>query len=118
MLSGIRRTVTRLCMSSNASTLRLFSTPIREDRLVFDILNKLNEDANRPQTGISLRELVAFGKDPTPTKMLMASQFMYKELRIRLARYLFFQLSNTVIRQVCLMDSFPHGLNLMPRFVS
>jgi hypothetical protein len=88
MLSGIRRTVTRsICKRSNASTLRLFSTPVREDRQLFDLLNKLNEDANRPQTGISLRELVAFGKDPTPAKMLMASQFMYKELRIRLARY-------------------------------
>jgi len=65
-------------------------------------LDKLYQDAEKPQTGISLRDLIAFGKDPSPAKMTYASQWIYRELRVRLAR------------QVCLMDQFPYGLNLMP----
>ncbi len=60
---------------------------VKEDKELFTLMNKLYEDAQKPQTGISLRELMAFGKDPSPVKMLRSAQWLYKELRIRLARY-------------------------------
>ncbi|KAL0481549.1 pyruvate dehydrogenase (acetyl-transferring) kinase, mitochondrial [Acrasis kona] len=80
--------------------IRYYSSSTESD--IHNTLNKLYQDAEKPQTGISLRDLIFFGREVSPNKMITASQWIYRELRVRLAR------------QVCLMDQFPYGLNLMP----
>merc|ERR1711939_506440 len=58
--------------------------------------------ATFPQTGVSLRQMVQFGQNPSQGTLLRASQFLAAELPIRLAH------------RVKELDELPHGLHKMP----
>ncbi|KAI5479181.1 hypothetical protein MNV49_004042 [Pseudohyphozyma bogoriensis] len=58
--------------------------------------------ATFPQTGVSLRQMVMFGQNPSQGTLLRASQFLAEELPIRLAH------------RVKELDELPHNLNKMP----
>ncbi|GAA5881727.1 hypothetical protein JCM1840_000351 [Sporobolomyces johnsonii] len=58
--------------------------------------------ATFPQTGVSLRQMVMFGQNPSQGTLLRASQFLAAELPIRLAH------------RVKELDELPHNLNRMP----
>ncbi|GAA5928176.1 PDK/BCKDK family protein kinase [Sporobolomyces koalae] len=58
--------------------------------------------ATFPQTGVSLRQMVMFGQNPSQGTLLRASQFLAAELPIRLAH------------RVKELDELPHNLNKMP----
>ncbi|GEM07627.1 pyruvate dehydrogenase kinase [Rhodotorula toruloides] len=58
--------------------------------------------ASFPQTGVSLRQMVMFGQNPSQGTLLRASQFLADELPIRLAH------------RVKELDELPHGLHKMP----
>ncbi|ORY92449.1 mitochondrial branched-chain alpha-ketoacid dehydrogenase kinase-domain-containing protein [Leucosporidium creatinivorum] len=55
-----------------------------------------------PQTGVSLRQMVMFGQNPSQGTLLRASQFLAEELPIRLAH------------RVKELDALPNNLNKMP----
>ena len=40
------------------------------------------------QTGVGLRQMMDFGSQPTDFKLMLAAQFLHKELQIRIARRL------------------------------
>ncbi|KAL3812213.1 hypothetical protein ACJIZ3_013481 [Penstemon smallii] len=54
------------------------------------------------QTGVSLRYMMEFGSRPTPRNLLISSQFLHKELPIRIAR------------RAIELDSLPYGLSHKP----
>ncbi|KDE04502.1 pyruvate dehydrogenase [lipoamide] kinase [Microbotryum lychnidis-dioicae p1A1 Lamole] len=58
--------------------------------------------ASFSQTGVSLRQMVKFGQNPSQGTLLRASQFLAEELPIRLAH------------RVKELDELPHSLNKMP----
>ncbi|KAM0787478.1 hypothetical protein ACM66B_003554 [Microbotryomycetes sp. NB124-2] len=58
--------------------------------------------ATFPQTGVSLRQMVMFGQNPSQGTLLRASQFLAEELPIRLAH------------RVKELDTLPNNLNRMP----
>ncbi|GAA6026331.1 hypothetical protein JCM8202_001943 [Rhodotorula sphaerocarpa] len=58
--------------------------------------------ATFPQTGVSLRQMVMFGQNPSQGTLLRASQFLAAELPIRLAH------------RVKELDELPQGLHKMP----
>jgi len=57
--------------------------------------------ARRSATPVSLRQLLEFGRHPTPKKLLLAAQLMHRELAIRLAH------------RVVELQSLPYGLSEM-----
>ncbi|KAI9230168.1 MAG: mitochondrial pyruvate dehydrogenase [Piptocephalis tieghemiana] len=66
------------------------------------LYDKIKHFATFPQTGVSLRQMVKFGQNPSPGTLFRASQFMLDELPIRLAH------------RVVELDSLPNGLSDMP----
>jgi pyruvate dehydrogenase kinase 2/3/4 len=54
------------------------------------------------QTGVSLRYMMEFGARPTERTLLLAAQFLHKELPIRIAR------------RALDLDSLPFGLSTKP----
>ena len=54
------------------------------------------------QTGVSLRHMMEFGARPTERTLLLAAQFLHKELPIRIAR------------RALDLDSLPFGLSTKP----
>jgi len=58
--------------------------------------------SRKKQTGVSLKTLMDFGNQPTTGKLIQISDWLLKELPIRLAR------------QVYYLDKLPYGLCLMP----
>ncbi|CAO1637472.1 unnamed protein product [Parajaminaea phylloscopi] len=67
--------------------------------------SQLHHFASFPQTGISLRQMVQFGRNPNPGTILQAGTFLAEELPIRLAH------------RVKELDELPNGLNRMPSIV-
>lgn len=64
--------------------------------------NEIYSHARRPQTGVSLRQLLEFGSNPTPKTLIKAAHFLHHELPIRLAH------------RVRDLDDLPYGLSDMP----
>lgn len=67
--------------------------------------SQLHHFASFPQTGISLRQMVQFGRNPNPGTILQAGSFLAEELPIRLAH------------RVKELDELPHDLSKMPSIV-
>ncbi|PWN93548.1 alpha-ketoacid dehydrogenase kinase, partial [Acaromyces ingoldii] len=67
--------------------------------------SQLHHFASFPQTGISLRQMVQFGRIPSPGTILQAGNFLAEELPVRLAH------------RVKELDELPNGLNEMPSIV-
>ncbi len=67
--------------------------------------SQLHHFASFPQTGISLRQMVQFGRNPNPGTILQAGSFLAEELPIRLAH------------RVKELDELPHDLSNMPSIV-
>ncbi|KAG8846605.1 hypothetical protein FRB96_001949 [Tulasnella sp. 330] len=55
-------------------------------RITPQLWEKINHFAAFPQTGVSLQQMVLFGRDPSPAARLRGSQFLAAELPIRLAQ--------------------------------
>ncbi|KAF8645748.1 hypothetical protein AX16_007615 [Volvariella volvacea WC 439] len=64
--------------------------------------DKIHYFASFPQTGVSLQQMVLFGKNPSQGTLLKASQFLSEELPVRLAH------------RVKELDELPHNLSTMP----
>nr|CAG8491537.1 5528_t:CDS:2 [Entrophospora candida] len=69
-------------------------------RITPKLQEKINHYAKFPQTGVSLRQMVMFGQNPSQGTLFRASQFLSDELPIRLAR------------RVKELDDLPHHLKL------
>ncbi|KAK0554568.1 [Pyruvate dehydrogenase (acetyl-transferring)] kinase isozyme 2 [Tilletia horrida] len=69
------------------------------------VWGQLHHFASFPQTGISLRQMVQFGKNPTPGTLFQAGSFLAEELPVRLAH------------RVKELDELPNGLNEQPSIV-
>ncbi|KAN0063694.1 [Pyruvate dehydrogenase (acetyl-transferring)] kinase isozyme 2 [Thecaphora frezii] len=67
--------------------------------------SQLHHFATFPQTGISLRQMVQFGRNPNPGTILQAGSFLAEELPIRLAH------------RVKELDELPHDLSKMSSIV-
>ncbi|KAK6913612.1 Branched-chain alpha-ketoacid dehydrogenase kinase/Pyruvate dehydrogenase kinase, N-terminal [Dillenia turbinata] len=70
------------------------------------LTKKLREEVQRwgcmKQTGVSLRYMMEFGSRPTDRNLLLAAQFLHKELPIRIAR------------RAIELESLPYGLSHKP----
>ncbi|EKM74801.1 hypothetical protein AGABI1DRAFT_123518 [Agaricus bisporus var. burnettii JB137-S8] len=64
--------------------------------------DKVHHFASFPQTGVSLQQMVLFGRNPCQGTLLKASQFLAEELPVRLAH------------RVKELDELPHDLSRMP----
>ncbi|KAG9304378.1 hypothetical protein G9A89_019940 [Geosiphon pyriformis] len=77
--------------------------------MAYRIAPRLNEKikyfAKFPQTGVSLRQMVMFGQNPSQGTLLRASQFLAEELPIRLAH------------RVKELDELPYNLSDMPSII-
>ncbi|KAJ1967271.1 [Pyruvate dehydrogenase (acetyl-transferring)] kinase isozyme 2 [Dispira parvispora] len=69
------------------------------------LMDKIYHFAKFPQTGVSLQQMVQFGRNPSQGVLLKASQFISEELPVRLAR------------RVVELDNVPHELNKMPSVI-
>ncbi|KAJ2379147.1 [Pyruvate dehydrogenase (acetyl-transferring)] kinase isozyme 2, partial [Coemansia sp. RSA 2611] len=67
-----------------------------------ELASKIAHFARFPQTGVSLRQMVEFGQNPSQGTLLRGAQFLHDELPIRLAH------------RVVELDSLPESLNQMP----
>jgi len=67
-----------------------------------ELYSKIAHYASFPQTGVSLRQMVQFGQNPSQGTLLRASEFLAEELPIRLAH------------RVKDLDELPLGLHDMP----
>ncbi|KAJ2003069.1 [Pyruvate dehydrogenase (acetyl-transferring)] kinase isozyme 2 [Coemansia thaxteri] len=67
-----------------------------------ELASRIAHFARFPQTGVSLRQMVEFGQNPSQGTLLRAAQFLHDELPIRLAH------------RVVELDSLPENLNQMP----
>ncbi|CAH1755918.1 6000_t:CDS:2 [Entrophospora sp. SA101] len=74
-------------------------------RITPKLQEKINHYAKFPQTGVSLRQMVMFGQNPSQGTLFRASQFLSDELPIRLAR------------RVKELDDLPHHLSEMPSII-
>ncbi|CAN6669821.1 hypothetical protein TRVA0_042S00474 [Trichomonascus vanleenenianus] len=66
------------------------------------LADQISYYAQFPATGVSLRQMVQFGSDPSPGTLFRASQFIVEELPIRLAH------------RVKDLEALPNGLSDMP----
>ncbi|EPZ36222.1 Histidine kinase-like ATPase, ATP-binding domain-containing protein [Rozella allomycis CSF55] len=66
------------------------------------LMSKISYYSSFPSNGVSLRQMVEFGKNPNQGTMLRATQFLSDELPIRLAK------------RVIELNNLPFGLNKMP----
>ncbi|KAK0203882.1 mitochondrial pyruvate dehydrogenase [Desarmillaria ectypa] len=71
-------------------------------RITPSLWDKIHHFASFPQTGVSLQQMVLFGKNPSQGTLLKASQFLAEELPVRLAH------------RVKELDELPHNLSFMP----
>lgn len=71
-------------------------------RLTAELKRKIDRYAEFPATGVSLRQMVQFGGNPSDGMLFRASQFIVEELPIRLAH------------RVEDLDSLPYNLSTMP----
>ncbi|KAG9087031.1 hypothetical protein FRC06_002768, partial [Ceratobasidium sp. 370] len=73
-------------------------------RRAVSLSEKLAHYASFPQTPVSLHQMVAFGRDPTPGKVLRGAKFLADELPVRLAH------------RIKDIDNSAHGLGKSPSF--
>ena len=66
------------------------------------MIDEVHRWGSMKQTGVSLRYMLEFGSKPTQNNLLLASQFLYKELPIRIAR------------RTIELESLPYGLSQKP----
>ncbi|KAG0144818.1 hypothetical protein CROQUDRAFT_79530 [Cronartium quercuum f. sp. fusiforme G11] len=71
-------------------------------KLTQTLKDKITHFASFPQTGVSLRQMVMFGQNPSAGTLLRASEFLHEELPIRLAH------------RVKELNELPNRLNEMP----
>ncbi|KAI9232760.1 MAG: mitochondrial branched-chain alpha-ketoacid dehydrogenase kinase-domain-containing protein [Podila humilis] len=74
-------------------------------RITPQLSEKIKHFATFPQTGVSLRQMVMFGQNPTQGTLFKASQFLSEELPIRLAH------------RVKELEELPHNLSDMPSII-
>ncbi|KAF9164371.1 hypothetical protein DFQ27_001866 [Actinomortierella ambigua] len=74
-------------------------------RINSELSQKIKHFATFPQTGVSLRQMVMFGQNPTQGTLFKASQFLSEELPIRLAH------------RVKELEELPHNLSEMPSII-
>ncbi|KAI9593829.1 mitochondrial branched-chain alpha-ketoacid dehydrogenase kinase-domain-containing protein [Syncephalis fuscata] len=74
-------------------------------RIPPSLYDKIKYFATFPQTGVSLRQMVKFGQQPSPGTLFRAGQFVADELPIRLAH------------RVVELDNLPNHLSEMPSVV-
>jgi pyruvate dehydrogenase kinase 2/3/4 len=67
--------------------------------------SRIRHFASFPPTGVSIKQMVEFGRNPSQGTLLRASQFLADELPIRLAK------------RVLELDTLPHGLSDMPSII-
>ncbi|KAI8906442.1 mitochondrial branched-chain alpha-ketoacid dehydrogenase kinase-domain-containing protein [Gorgonomyces haynaldii] len=67
-----------------------------------ELLQTIERLAKIPQTSVSLRDMVEFGRIPSPASLFRGSQFLLQELPIRLSH------------RVVELENLPHGLSDMP----
>ncbi|MBW0472685.1 hypothetical protein O181_012400 [Austropuccinia psidii MF-1] len=82
-----------------------FHQPSQSQSIVIDshaLKDKISYFASFPQTGVSLRQMVMFGQNPSAGTLLRASEFLHEELPIRLAH------------RVKELNELPNRLNEMP----
>ncbi|PWZ03433.1 alpha-ketoacid dehydrogenase kinase, partial [Testicularia cyperi] len=108
--SSITFFLTQPLSSSSSSTLSLapllgHTTPKMSYHISQKLWSQLHHFASFPQTGISLRQMVQFGRNPNPGTILQAGSFLAEELPIRLAH------------RVKELDELPHDLSKMPSIV-
>ncbi|KAM7487988.1 hypothetical protein LguiB_025472 [Lonicera macranthoides] len=66
------------------------------------MIDEVHRWGSMKQTGVSLRYMLEFGSKPTQKNLLLASQFLYKELPIRIAR------------RIIELETLPYGLSQKP----
>lgn len=66
------------------------------------VMREITEASRRKQTGVPLKHLFEFGRNVTPSSLLVGAQFLHKELPIRLAK------------RVTELGTLPYGLSDMP----
>ncbi|KAJ3362820.1 hypothetical protein HDU91_003237 [Kappamyces sp. JEL0680] len=66
------------------------------------LLEQVHHLSKAPQTSVSLRQMVQFGRTPSPLVLYNGSQFLLRELPIRLAH------------RVVELENLPHDLSKMP----
>jgi pyruvate dehydrogenase kinase 2/3/4 len=71
-------------------------------RITPALWDKIHHFASFPQTGVSLQQMVLFGRHPSQGTLLKASIFLAEELPVRLAH------------RVKELDELPHNLSTMP----
>ncbi|KAL1920927.1 uncharacterized protein VTP21DRAFT_11562 [Calcarisporiella thermophila] len=71
-------------------------------RITTELYDKIKYFAKFPQMGVSLRQMVMFGQNPSQGTLLRASMYLHEELPVRLAH------------RVKELDELPHGLSEMP----
>jgi len=71
-------------------------------RITPALWDRIHHFASFPQTGVSLQQMVMFGKNPSQGTLLKGSQFLSEELPVRLAH------------RVKELDELPHNLSEMP----
>ncbi|KAI3629496.1 hypothetical protein MIR68_012511 [Amoeboaphelidium protococcarum] len=69
------------------------------------LAKQIKHYASFPQTGVSLRQMVEFGQNPSQGTLLKAAMFLQDELPIRLAH------------RVVELENLPHGLSDMPSVI-
>ncbi|XP_015062346.1 pyruvate dehydrogenase (acetyl-transferring) kinase, mitochondrial [Solanum pennellii] len=67
-----------------------------------ELIEEVHRWGSMKQTGVSLKYMMEFGSKPTPRNLLISSQFLYKELPMRIAR------------RVIDLQTLPYGLSLKP----
>ena len=66
------------------------------------LLEKIKHAASFPQTPVSIKQMVEFGRSPGPITLLRGSHFVHRELPVRLAH------------RVVELENLPHNLSHMP----
>ena len=69
------------------------------------LLEKVKFAASFPQTPVSIKQMVEFGRAPVPLTILKGSQFVHRELPVRLAH------------RVVELENLPHNLSQMPSII-
>jgi len=67
-----------------------------------ELMHKIEDLARRPQTGVSLQDLLEFGTNITPQKLIHSARLLHTEMPIRYAH------------RVKDLEHLPHGLSDMP----
>ncbi|CAG8561879.1 8610_t:CDS:2, partial [Cetraspora pellucida] len=74
-------------------------------RITPQLRDKINHFARFPQTGVSLKQMVMFGQNPSQGTLLRATQFLADELPIRIAH------------RIKELEELPHNLSEMPSII-